>query len=736
MRLIVDKRPFPFQPGDSVLIAMLRAGEHPTGGGCLCLGGDCPHCIATVDGVSYVRTCQVPARPGLVIERHPADGKPPMPDNDVDRQTAVSAHNLFVDVVVIGGGQAGQAAVADAKQAGKTVLLLDAEAGQEAIGIYHGPLVVARTADGMLHVHAREEVIVATGAAEIQPVAPGNELAGLFTERAISQLTAAGVELGRIVAVGQPPETGAVIEAVGQLVRFEGEGGRVTAVVTVDEAGHEHFYPCNAVSLGLGLHPRDALRRMGHDLPVRAVGDAALDSDIPPCPAAGTVCPCAHVTVADLDDIWQRGFTELELVKRGTLAGTGTCQGMACLPHIRSFLADRGQELQPPFTARPVNRQITLGEIAAGAQLQATARTALDGEHRRLGAQMERSGGWWRPWNYGDVWAEYWAVREAVSVMDVSTLGKLIITGPDVRPFLDKLYPTNIKTLKNGRLRYALLLNERGYVQDDGLIVMDHDHRAYLTFTSGGATYAEAWVRDWAAGFGLDVRIMNVTHSFAALNVTGPLTAALLKQAGVDHLPRFLHHAEAAVAGVPCRLLRLSFTGELSIELHFPVQQAVTLWRELLALGRELGIRPHGLQALLTLRLEKGHIIVGQDTDFDSTPRRLDHEWMVHLDKPEFVGRYAVERTNRVPLDKQLVGLSMDGPPPIEGANIWHDDQFVGHVTSATWSPRLNRSLMLGWVRRQNGRLPTQFTIDQRPASLTDLPFYDKEGRRAKAATD
>ena len=139
MRLIVNRQPIDFTAGDSVLIAMLRVGIHPTGGGCLCLGGDCPHCLATVDGVSYIRTCQVPAQPGMVVERHPGEGYPPLPFNQV-RGAEAGVHYLHCDIVVIGTGQAGQTAVAEAKQAGKRVVTLDAKDGQEVVGIYEGQI--------------------------------------------------------------------------------------------------------------------------------------------------------------------------------------------------------------------------------------------------------------------------------------------------------------------------------------------------------------------------------------------------------------------------------------------------------------------------------------------------------------------------------------------------------------------------------------------------------------------
>ena len=215
-------------------------------GACLCLGGDCPHCLASVDGVGYVRTCQIEARPGTVVETHHRDGgRPPLtrPVDDDDAPPATScpspvARHVHCDVAVLGQGASGQAAAADARAAGKSVVTLDAADGQEVIGLYAGPLVVARTREGTLNVHPRDEIVVATGAAEIQPVVPGSDLGGLVTARAASALAQSGVDLGRLVAVGEPPSDIDCIHAEGDLVRFEGEE-RVRAVVVRDTTGRE-----------------------------------------------------------------------------------------------------------------------------------------------------------------------------------------------------------------------------------------------------------------------------------------------------------------------------------------------------------------------------------------------------------------------------------------------------------------------------------------------------------------
>src|SRR5262249_62184180 len=139
--------------------------------------------------------------------------------------------------------------------------------------------------------------------------------------------------------------------------------------------------------------------------------------------------------------------------------------------------------------------------------------------------------------------------------------------------------------------------------------------------------------------------VMARTMPLAAINVTGPLAGELLRRCGLPDPPRFLSHVRAEIAGVPCHVMRLSFTGEAAFELHHPLDGSVALWRALLAEGRDLGIRPHGLQALFGLRLEKGHVIVGMDTELDTTPRRLGMDWAARMEKPFFIGRAALERT-------------------------------------------------------------------------------------------
>ena len=187
------------------------------------------------------------------------------------------------------------------------------------------------------------------------------------------------------------------------------------------------------------------------------------------------------------------------------------------------------------------------------------------------------------------------------------------------------------------------------------------------------------------------------------------------------------------VDGVRCRVIRMSFTGELSYELHHQAGDSPRLWNTLMEQGADLGVRPHGLEVLEELRLDKGHILVGVDSLTDSTPRRLGHEWAVRMDKGDFLGRRAVARTSRLPLDRLLVGMEMEGPPPPQGAIMEMEGDYAGFVTSSGWSRVLGRSVMLAWLCAQDGGFADEVTIDGRAARKVTLPFYDPEGARVRA---
>ena len=502
--------------------------------------------------------------------------------------------------------------------------------------------------------------------------------------------------------------------------------------MTVDQRGFERSYPCDTVVVGLGTGPRDLFARMAAGIPgVRAVGGAAGRLERPPVPEAGVICPCSAVTVDDLRSVWDRGFRELELIKRATLAGTGVCQGAVCMPHVRSFVAAGGADLPPSFTARPPGARITIGEAAAGSYLPAHSRTALHGRHLEMAAVMERVGGWYRPWNYGDPQSEYRAARRSVAMCDVSTLGKILVSGPDAAEFLGRIYPVDIASVRPGRARYAFLLDERGYVFEDGMVCRDSETRFFLTFGAPGAARAEMWLRDWADAWRMDVRILDRTASSGAISLIGPESGALLALLGVAGPPPFMGHAPAEVAGVGCRVLRLGFAGDPSYELHHRAADSVRLWRSLVLAGRRFAMQPLGLEVLEELRLERGHILVGVDSLPDSTPGRLGRDRAVRMDKGDFVGRSALARTSRTDLDRLLVGLEMAGTAPPPGSILRRRDLYAGFVTSSAWSRSLEKVVMLGWLHPIAGRFPDRVEIGGRTARRVPLPFRVRGDGRA-----
>ena len=390
MRFALDDQPVDFVDGDSVAVAVVRSGQHPQHGGALCLTGDCGNCSADVDGVPFTRTCLTPARPGLRVRRHPAVGGPPLqldpPKNPVQSpvHAGVEVHRRHVDVAVIGAGESGTAEAARLRADGREVLVLDSGNGDDVVGVYPGPLVVVRTPEHMLHVHAHE-VVIATGAAEVHPVCEGNMLRGIVLAGAADLLRSKGVDLGTTVTVD-----------IAELSRFEGTDGRVTGVVFSDGRSEA----CDtAIVTSRTKAPRDLLARMVSDPNVRVVGPAAQRFDLPPAPVDGFVCPCSKITVGDLQMVWDKGFQHLELVKRAALCGTGTCQGGVCMPHLRSFVSDKqgveaGTVHRPSGVAPAHHRRGRRRRVPRPVPAQRTPRRApeagrADGSLRWLVASVE-----------------------------------------------------------------------------------------------------------------------------------------------------------------------------------------------------------------------------------------------------------------------------------------------------------------------------------------------------------
>jgi sarcosine oxidase subunit alpha len=416
----------------------------------------------------------------------------------------------------------------------------------------------------------------------------------------------------------------------------------------------------------------------------------------------------------------------------------GPCRGAVCGRLLASFAADGAVStaVTARTTSRPPARPVTLEDLAAGVHETVEKRTALHERHLALGGRLDWLGAWRRPLHYGDPDEEYRAVHERVGIMDVGTLGKFLVAGRDATALLDHVFPCRVDDLAPGRCRYLLALDEAGYVMDDGLICALGDDRFYLTSTSGGADRMEAWLREWCDRLDLHAHIVNQTAMLAAVNVAGPMARDLLVALGAQDVDRdtmpHMAHAGVSVAGVACRAIRVGFVGEVSFELHHPRGRCVELWGALLEAGTDLGIRPHGLDALDLLRLEKGHVYLGQDTLPDDHPGKLGLGWAVAMDKPSFVGKVSLERMSALPLERTLVGLEFDARVQ-RGVPLYGRGLVVGRVTSSGRSGVLGRNIGLGWLRSVDGAFPADLRAGDVHTRVVPRPFYDAEGARLRA---
>jgi sarcosine oxidase subunit alpha len=379
---------------------------------------------------------------------------------------------------------------------------------------------------------------------------------------------------------------------------------------------------------------------------------------------------------------------------------------------------------------------VSLEQLAAGVHEVIEKRTSLHRIHLSAGAKLDWSGSWKRPYNYGDAEREYRAVREGVSIMDVGTLGKFLVAGRDAQRLVDGVFPCRVTDLQPGRSRYLLALDEAGYVMDDGLLCALEGGRYYLTSTSGGADRMEAWLSNWADRWDLHVHLVNQTAMLGAINVAGPrardLLAALSDEPIDGATIPYPGHASRVIAGVPCRMIRVGFVGELSFELHHPRSRSAELWKALMEAGADMQILPHGLDALDVLRLEKGHVYLGQDTLPDDHPGKLGLDWAVAMDKGSFLGRAALLRMESLPAERKLVGLSFEAPPQ-RGAPLYSGGGIVGRVTSCARSAILDAHIGLGWLRAAEGEFPEQVLAGVVEARVVATPFYDPSGERLRA---
>ena len=383
---------------------------------------------------------------------------------------------------------------------------------------------------------------------------------------------------------------------------------------------------------------------------------------------------------------------------------------------------------------------MTLETLAAGVHEIVDKRTSLHDVHVAAGARLDRSGGWLRPFSYGDWREEYRAVRERVSLMDVGTLGKFTIAGPDADALVDRVFPCRTDDLPVGRTRYVLTLDEAGYVMDDGLLARTGAGEWFLTSTSGGAGRTDARLRNFADRLDLEVHLLDRTAQWGAINVTGPHARDLLQRLTDDDRSTCPTRASPTSRWPACRAGRSGAGSRASSRSNCTIRAGAvpSCGRALVDAGREWDLRPHGLDALELLRLEKGHIYLGQDTMPDDTPAKLGMSWAVDMGKPWFVGKRALERMDELPMSRRHVGLEFDRTArsdvaELRGEPLLVGDTVVGRITSAEHSIALGRAIGLGWMRTLDGGFPDRATTGSgTTATVVPTPFYDPDGGRMR----
>jgi sarcosine oxidase, subunit alpha len=470
------------------------------------------------------------------------------------------------------------------------------------------------------------------------------------------------------------------------------------------------------------------------------------------------------VTAADLKLAVREGYRSVEHVKRYTTTGMGTDQGKTSNINALAILSDTVGAAIPAVgttTFRPPYTPVTIGAFASrdlGDLLDPIRRTPTHGWAEKVGAPFENVGQWKRTWYFpkpgetmhAAVNREVKAARTSIGIVDASTLGKIDIQGPDAVKLLNWVYTNAWDNLAIGRSRYGLMLDENGMVFDDGVTTRIGENHYHMTTTTSGAPRVLGWMEEWLQCEWPHYRVFltSVTEQWATIGVAGPNARKLLSELTADialedeSFP-FMSMKEGHVAGIPARVFRISFTGELSYEINVPTSYGLALWQALMTAGEKYGITPYGTEAMHVLRAEKGYIIVGQDTDGTVTPSDLGMDWIVSKKKPDFLGKRSLARADtRRDNRKHLVGLLAANLSEVipEGAQVVAElkpkppMKMLGHVTSSYYSPNVGRSIALALIEGGRARIGQELyaVLPGRTIRLTvtEPRFFDLEGTR------
>ncbi len=499
----------------------------------------------------------------------------------------------------------------------------------------------------------------------------------------------------------------------------------------------------------------------------RALGGDAASSSSPEAVPALTAAPhpalfrsgtrgfvdySEDVSAKDLMAAAREGYDSVELLKRYTTATMGPAQGKLETINTVAVLAEAtGRSIGETGTTvwRPPHSPISLGALA-GRNYEPVRYSPMQPWHEAKGAVPIVAGQWIRPEHYGDPAAEVLNVRKNVGIIDVTPLGKLDLRGPDVSRLLNFLYVNKWSKLEVGAVRYGVMCGEDGVVADDGVTGRLGPERYFMSTTSSGAAAIHEWIERWLQTSFREwqVHVTSMTSAFASINVAGPRSRELLARlvADVDLSAAafpYMNVRQGSIAGVPgCLMWRIGFTGELSYELHVPSGYGLSVWEALLESGRDLGAAPFGVEAQRIMRLEKGHFIVGQDTDGLTQAFTAGLDWLVKLDKEDFAGKAELVFESERPRESRLVGLQPVDPtvvPPEASQIVSGSSTIEGRITSSRFSPTLNRAICLGIVSQRCASPGTVVTVVHPDGTRTPTrvmehhAHFDPEGTRLRA---
>jgi sarcosine oxidase subunit alpha len=793
LRFTFDGRELTGFAGDTLASALLandvhvvaRSIHHGRPRGIVAAGFDEPNAFLQVDGDPMVQATRAPLRDGMVAESLRGRGRlTAAPD---DRQyDRMHAH---CDVLVVGGGQGGRAAADEAARTGARVILVCAgpapgiEPQEElrvlahttAVGRHdHGLVTLDERGTRLWHVRATR-IVLATGAFERILAFKGNDLPGVMLAGAVERyLDRYGIRAGERPLVLTTTASGRrVAERIGghvidatRIGTFEAHGEDRVEAVTVDG----RTIACDLLAVSGGWTPATQLARQPASGEVELVGAAAPGADghaggddVVALPAPDGTWDRHYVdlgrdaTIADMQRAVGAGMRSPEHVKRHTTIGTAADQGRTSGPLSLGVLAgllgvpagDLG-----PTTARaplvPVAFALYAGRDR-GALHDPVRTTPMHPWHVEHGAVFEDVGQWKRPFCFpregededAAVLRECTAARTGVAAMDASTLGRIDVQGPDAGEFLDRLYTNRMSSLRPGAGRYGLMCGADGMVFDDGVALRLAEDRYLCTTTTGNAAAVLAWMEEWLQTEWPHLRVActSVTEHWSTVAVAGPGSRALVAglAPGLDVSREglaFLRHREATVAGVPARVARVSFSGELAYEISVVSHHGLELWQAVM----DAGATPYGTEAMHVLRAEKGYVIVGQETDGTQTPHDLGLGWIVDMEKGDFVGRRSFARAGALdPARKRLVALLPADPRDRlpEGAQLVEEPDgtaMVGHVTSSYDSAALGRTFALALVKGGPDRIGDALfaPLEDRTVEveIAEPVLYDPEGAR------